>query len=234
MERVGCCNSALSQGTQTSLCMQAHALLAACASELWRKLFCSVVTLRWRVCEKVLLKKGLLRTMCSTAVLAAGQLGLLKHLFSISTQEFCGNPADDLRARRKLSAGGKELRLNCSYFSFTSLKKWWENFLSFSNLFLSYFKRWIETTDLSKVRAKVFIWKVEVEGELQLLLRKIHIYLFGTRLQNCSLVCRSIFFLSFCKRGKMVIRCLFLYSNCFDPSSRRSWNLKGTPVHSLH
>lgn len=117
--------------------------------------FCSVVTLRWRVCEKVLCNKGfgLLRTMCSTAVLAAGQRGLLKHSFSISTWEFCGNPADDLRARRKHSVGGKELRFNCSYFSFTSLKKWWENFLSSSNLFLSYFKSWIETTDFSKVRA---------------------------------------------------------------------------------
>lgn len=67
------------------------------------------------MCEKVLLNKGFatLQDVSTTAVLAAGQLGLLKHSFSINTWEFCENPLDNLRAERKLFAGGKELMQNC-------------------------------------------------------------------------------------------------------------------------
>lgn len=67
------------------------------------------------MCEKVQLNTGfaMLQDVSTTSVLAAGQLGLLKHSFSISTWEFCENPSDNLRAERKLFVGGKELMQNC-------------------------------------------------------------------------------------------------------------------------
>lgn len=92
LERVGCGSSALSQGTQARLCVQAHALLAVWISPCWRKL------LHWLGTQDVW-ESPVKYRLCSpagrvfiTALLAWGGVIWSFQMF-ISQQywEFCGN-----------------------------------------------------------------------------------------------------------------------------------------------